>query len=286
MTGFGEASGAIGNASLSVEVQAVNHRHLKLRIRLPEPLAVFEAAAEQLIRRRIPRGSLSLNVQLRGDSTQRLVLDRKLLAAYVEELRAVQAELGLHGTIGFDTLAALPGALSFAAPDYAPYQADFLRLLEAALAALEQSRRAEGEALAGSLRGQLDEIAHQLAKLAELLPGAVRGYQQRLEQRVADLLAGGAASFENGSLQREVALIAEKSSLQEELDRLQSHVTRIRSQLQSSEPVGRSLEFLAQEMLREANTMAAKSIDADIVHRVLAIKLQVDHIREQVCNVQ
>ncbi len=286
MTGFGEASGAFGNASLAIEVQAVNHRHLKLRIRLPEPLALFEPAAEQLLRRRVPRGSLSLNVQLRGDSSQRLHLDRKLLSSYVEELRAVQAELGLQGAIGFETLAALPGALRFAAPDYSPQQADFLSMLERALEALEQARRSEGEALGVALRTQLDAIEQQLALLAELLPAAVRAYQQRLQQRVADLLEGGAASFEGGGLQREVALIAEKSSLQEEVDRLRSHVERMRAQLDCKEPVGRSLEFLAQEMLREANTMAAKSIDADIVHRVLAIKLQVDHIREQVSNVQ
>ncbi len=287
MTGFGEASGHLGDSAvLAFEVQSVNHRHLKLRMRLPDELAAFEAPAEAVLRHRVPRGSLTVSCRLRGSGAPRLALDHEQLAGYVAALRAVQREHELEGGLSLATLAGLPGVLSFAAASYDGQLEPFLALLGRALDQLEASRRVEGAALQEALHAQLAGIEGELESLFAILPETVKGYRLRLRKRVDELLSDTQVGLDDGSLEREVALMAEKASLQEETDRLRAHVLEMRKQLDSDGPVGRRLEFLAQEMLREANTMAAKSVDARAVHTVLAIKLRVDSIREQVSNVQ
>ncbi len=295
MTGFGRATRETPDETFEVEVRAVNNRSLKVQPRLSESASALAARVEQHVRETIDRGTIYVNVKhrRRGGSTA-YKLDQTLLKAYVEQLRDVEKALLPTGArpapFTLAEAAALPGVVSLDDALEGDLEAFWERLkapLDEAIRDLVAMRREEGKGIAHDL----ESLAARILQLAQAVEGRVEGavedYRAKLRARIDKLLKGTGIPIPEADLARELAMFADRSDISEELQRLRSHVTQLRATLAGNgEPVGRKLEFLAQELLREANTMASKSHDTSLVSSVLEIKLEVEKVREQVQNVE
>ena len=287
MTGFGRAATQIEGVAHAIEIRAVNHRYLDLKLRLPGHLAGLESAIRARVRGVLQRGRVDLSVSsAAGDAN--VGGELRINQDIITQLAAVAKALGERGFDGLsaDAVLAWPGAVQSVpkALDDDAATAAFLPALDDALAAVVGMRRVEGEALAKDLRGHLAAMeTERLALLAEA-PAQVEAYQARLRTRIEALLVD--RTIDEGRLLHEVAIFAEKSDVAEELSRLTSHFEQFEGLLTQTEPVGRRLDFLCQEMLREANTIASKVQDAGLSARAIALKAHLEQLREQVQNVE
>ena len=290
MTGYGQGHWQGEGLAVFVEVSAVNARHFRLHPRLPHDLAAAERDLAKLIRKRLARGSVNLfvKVELTGAQAARPI-NQDALASYVRQLRQVGRELDVPVTFTADALAALPGVLAsdeFSSADHEALVGHVTDALERALDELSHMREAEGAHLRQELLRHNDAVERVVGQLERGLPDALDLYAQRLTTRVNRLLERSDITVSAQDLAREVAVHAERSSVAEEIARLRSHVEQLRHALDRGGPVGRRLEFLAQEMAREVNTMGAKIADVALAALVVELHAQVDKIREQVVNVE
>ena len=290
MTGFGEATGESNGAHLAVEIRSLNGKYFKAVLRLPDDLQGIEAELEPIIRRRLNRGSIVLTARCADASAgAAYTVNTHALAAYLASLR--QTPGVSDGAIDAAALLALPGVLQPPADD-----TDRRTRLAAALAALTadacdhviESRAKEGALLAQELGALVGVIRERLGVITERAPLVVDDYQERLRTRIDQLLADVEVHVDQTSLVREVAVYAEKTDITEEISRLGAHLDQFEDLIGPGrdDPVGRTLDFVSQEMLREANTMASKSNDAAISRAVVEIKGAIDRIKEQVQNVE
>ncbi len=289
MTGFGRATLAAGGAQFAVEVRCVNQRNLDLGVRLPRQLSGLEAPLRKLLSERFGRGKVELTVSLASGSPTRgdVEVDRELASRYVAIARELERLPSVGAGLSVSELLSLPGVTRVverpaSEEELAP------ALLEAAgraAAGAAEMRVAEGAALAAELRTRLDAVAALLAELGGRAGEVQRAARERLRARL-EQLRQEAGVLDDARLHHEVALAAERLDVSEELARLASHVQQLRAALEADEPVGRRLEFLVQELAREANTLGAKAGDAPLAHRVVDLKTEVDRIREQVQNVE
>ena len=290
MTGFAEAHGSLDGAHWRWEAKSVNGRGLDVRLRTPQGFDGLEAAARTLAAERFKRGSLQAALTFdAGEAAKGLKVDPVALASAVRIAREIAAETGL-APARVDGLLALKGVIvqeeGLALDERARARRDaaILETLANAFDALAKARATEGHKLATVLTGQMDEIARltgEAAALAAAQPGALR---DKLAAQIKDLLAGGTLSDDR--LAQEVALLAVKADIREELDRLHAHVQEARRLLASGDAVGRKLDFLAQEFNREANTLCSKSSDIALTRTGLALKAAIDQFREQAQNVE
>jgi uncharacterized protein (TIGR00255 family) len=287
MTGFGAGRGAAAGEELDVEVRSVNHKFCEVKVRLPREYAALEIEAAKLVKERLARGGVDVSIR-RGAGAGALAprVDVQLAEAYARAFAELQARLGL-GTGA--TLADILSADGVVRLEERDVDLDAARsalrsALTAALDALVEMRAREGAALARDLSARLDTIQTLAARVAELAPHAVEHHRARLEERIAELSRG--IPLDPARLAQEVALLADRSDVAEELTRLASHVAQVRALLASDEPAGRKLDFLVQEMHREVNTTGSKSQSADIAAVVVALKAEVERMREQVQNVE
>ena len=290
MTGFAEAHGAHDSARWRWEVKSVNGRGLDLRLRMPPGFDSIEPAARMLAAERFRRGNIQASLNLEPQEGARgLRIDAEALAAAVRIARQVADEtglaparvdglLGLKGVIVQDELAA-SGTAERAARDAA-----LLESLAAAFDALRRARRTEGAKLAVHLRGMIDDIERLTKEAAQMAAAQPAALRDRLTAQLKDLLENVSVSEER--LAQEVALLATRADVREELDRLHSHVQEARALMQSGDAIGRKLDFLAQEFNREANTLCSKSADAALTRVGLALKHAIDQFREQAQNVE
>ncbi len=288
MTGFGVASAEAGGLRVEVEVRSVNHRHLKLSARVPEPLTALIPRIEERVRGQVTRGTVYLTVRSADASGGgAFALDVPLLRRFYEQLTQLAGELGAPPP-SLAEVAQLEGVVRTgeASPELEAVWPAVEAAVDQALAAVLAMRRAEGAALAVELGAIADQIEALAGTLEANLPAALAEQQRRLRERVEALLADQEVRLEPHALARELALLGDKGDIAEELQRLRSHVAQLRAALAAEGPIGRKLEFLAQELLREANTMASKTHDSALVETILAIKLQVERVREQVANVE
>lgn len=289
MTGFGESQIEEDGHAYHVEVRSVNHRYLKTAIRLPEDLVFLELELEQLVRRHVSRGSLSVRVYVRDLSAAAAhEINVAAIQQYVARLRAVM-ERGSHFGIDLATLAMLPGVCQ--PPELSRPQRERIwqivgRLTEEALLRMIEMRRAEGQALAGDLRNHCERIRQHVQAIRGLAPRVVADYRDRLIARVNQLIAGSNVTLAEADVLREVAIYADRSDISEELSRIASHLDQFVASIASPEPVGRRLEFIAQELMREANTIGSKAGDPDISGHTIEIKSAIDRLKEQVQNVE
>lgn len=289
MTGFSEAHGGRDGARWRWEVRSVNGRGLELRLRLPPGFEAVEPAARKLAADRFKRGNLQASLTWDpGAGARGLRVDAAALATAVKIAKDVAAETGLPPA-SVDGLLALKGVIVQDEPladatEHAGRDAAILETLAAAFDALKRARGGEGAKLSAVLSGQMDEIARlteQAGQAAATQPQAVR---DRLTQQLNDVLAPGAVAPDR--LAQEVAMLAARADIREEIDRLTAHVSEARRLMASGEPVGRRLDFLAQEFNREANTLCSKSADTDLTRIGLDLKTAIDQFREQVQNVE
>ena len=289
MTGHGAASCEHEGMHLAVELRSVNNRSFKAMLRLPDALGSLEGELEAWLARRIGRGTVSLTVRI-GDGTARSAgrINAQALRSYLEQLRAVSGDGAARIDPG--ALLSLPGvviddggvAICVAARPVLE------RLLEDAARALFGMREREGEALRVQLLAFGESIEQRLKEVAERAPEVSRLYGERLKTRLAALLAEAGVAARQEDVLREIATFAERADIAEEVQRLGGHLTQFRKLLDPKHPeaVGRTLDFLAQEMLREANTIASKASDLEIARRVVEIKTSIDRIKEQAANAE
>jgi uncharacterized protein (TIGR00255 family) len=289
MTGFGVGTVVVAEGRLVAEIRSVNQRFLDIRARLPRELADLTLFTEQIARERLRRGRIELLVHTEGSIGSPLVVDKERARAAFKALAELRDELAPGAEIPLSLLAVVPDL-------FAPPSATELHALrDAVKAAVEQAIEAmmamcrrEGEALAADLGARstlLRGLVNDVAQRAEGSPEAIR---KRLTIKIDRLLAGGDLAVDVVRLETEVALLAERGDVTEEVIRLGSHLDQFAEVVQSgtADPVGRRLDFLLQEMLREANTLGAKAQDAGISQQVVAMKVELERLREQVQNVE
>lgn len=289
MTGCGEGVASDGPSACRVELRSVNNRFFKLSLRAREGYAGLESQAEAAIRQRVRRGAVQMTLDLSGPAVQPARrLDAVQLGAYLDALEDFCAGHDLPVPRTVDGLLGLPGILVDVPPDGTAVQRAWplvSRALEQALDGLDRMRRAEGEALAADMRRTCAEIRDLAAGIRQRVPEVVAAHRERLVERINRLLADRGATVSEADLAREVALAADRADIAEELVRLDSHVAQFDRLLDEESP-GRALDFLAQELGREANTIASKSLDVDIAHAVVEIKARIERLREQAQNVE
>ncbi len=289
MTGCGAGIATAAEGTCRVEVRSVNNRSFKFSLRSRDGLAALESRAEAAVRERVRRGTVQMNLELSGSAasvTRRI--DSVQLAAYLEQLERFCAGHGLAVPTSSDGLLGLPGVTCDAAPDAAAVDRAWPLVSDAigkALDGLEAMRRAEGAALAADMRLICRGIEGLVAAIRDRVPQAVERQRNRLHDRVAGLLAERGVTLTEADLAREIALVADRTDIAEELVRLESHVAQFERFLAEESP-GRQLDFLTQELAREANTIAAKSADVEIAHAVVELKTLVERLREQVQNLE
>jgi uncharacterized protein (TIGR00255 family) len=287
MTGFGRAEATGPGWAGTVEMTSVNHRFLEVRCRLPKRLSGLEPRIQQAVQQRFVRGHVEVKLEERSQEGPRaLRVDLDLARQYVEAIRTLQREFGLPGEIRLDMLVGQRDLLAVAESEESLDQlwVGLEPALVAALEALAEMRAREGTALAGALGRDLGEVEAGLARILARAPEIVRLHRDRLRERVAALLEGRLPDAER--LEQEVALLADRSDVTEECDRLQSHLVQFAQALAQAGPQGRRLDFLLQEMNREVNTIGSKAADAGVAQEVVGLKTALERLREQVQNLE
>ena len=288
MTAFGSGQATAGGVTWTVELRTVNSRYLDLHLRLPRGLNALEDRMGKLIGARLTRGRVNLSLGVRGesDSAVRLSLNRPLLRQYQRVLEEMRRELGREATVPLEAFTANRELILVEEqdPDYEAMWSQIEPALVAALEQVEQMRVSEGRALARDLRQRLERLEELFEQAAAFAPQVVEAYRQRLHERLAKLLDGEQVEPQRVAL--EVAVIADKCDVTEEIVRARSHLQQFKVFLEAGEPVGRKLDFLMQELNREANTMGSKMPDADAAQVIVEIKAELERIREQVQNIE
>jgi uncharacterized protein (TIGR00255 family) len=287
MTGFGAGRRASGGEEISIEIRAVNHKFCEVKVRIPRELAALEPAVSRAVKDRLARGGIDVSLRRTGPGGAMAPrVDAALAEAYARAYAEVQARLGLHDPIRLRDIVSAEGVIRL---DERDADLDAARAategaLDAALDALLAMRQREGEALAADLEARLATVAGLVAGVEVLAPQAVEHHRARLAERVKELTGG--LALDPGRLAQEVALLADRSDVAEEITRLRSHAAQARQLLAGQEPAGRKLDFLVQEMHREVNTIGSKSQHAGLSSLVVSLKAEVERMREQVQNVE
>lgn len=292
MTGFGEASCEVGASHYFLELRSLNNRYFKATIRLPEEFAGLEPEIDVELRRRLSRGSVTLVARC-SDASDRaaFVINNLALDSYIRQLKTTTQVASGEVKIDLGPLLSLPGVLIPPPDEEARLdqaRSAFMGLLEKACDSLLAMRAREGKALVEDLLSQRDVIAQHITIVKERSPQVVQDYELRLKSRIEMMLQDARIALSQPDLIKEIAVYAERSDVAEEITRLSEHIKQFAELLTKSEgkPVGRTLDFLAQEMLREANTMASKSADSLISRSIVEIKGSIDRIKEQVQNIE
>ena len=289
MTGFGSASQRDRRFEVDVEVRSVNHRFLVLKQNLPEEFARHEGELERVVRDRLGRGSVTVRASVKAAAEKGPALpDVKLLKLTVKRLRDVQKALGLKGELALEDLLAVPSLWSnvngkLPAEELLPR---LKKALEKALDSLEATRAREGTSIARDFEERLRAIEGCLEKVIGRGPAVLESYQKKLDARVQALLAQKGLEVAKPDLAKEIAVYADRCDISEECQRLKAHTAEFRKIIAGKGPVGRRLDFLTQEMGREANTIASKGNDAEISACAVEIKSELEKIKEQVENVE
>jgi uncharacterized protein (TIGR00255 family) len=286
MTGFGTGEAPLGPGKLVLDLRSVNHRYLDVRVRLPQEIIEQSLFLEQRARERLSRGRFELGVRYEGpalvprlDVERARTLYRELL--HLRDELAPGTEVPISALVGLPELYVAPTGFG---PDAA--QTALGAGLERAIAKLDEMRQREGKVLGNEIRTRLSICRKLHAEIRARLPDFVRASEARLRARVSRLCADVGARLEPGRVETEIAVLADRTDVTEELVRLESHFAQVEALLSAEEPSGRRLDFLLQEMAREANTVGAKSQDVDLGHIVIELKSEVERIREQVQNVE
>ena len=287
MTGFATGEARLGSGGLTLEIRALNHRFLDVRVRVPPELSEHAFFLEQHARRALLRGRYDLGVRLEGPALPppQFVVDRAR-AAY-QALAQLRDELAPGSELPLSAVASLPDVITTnSTAQTEPVRTSLQTALDQALSNLDEMRRAEGEALRRELEQRLQAARRCRDRIEARSGEVVELYRARLSERLARLLDDAGVPLDKGRLETELAVVADRIDITEELVRLASHFDQFEQLLDAEEPVGRRLDFLLQEIGREANTTGAKSQDAPLSHLVVELKADVERMREQVQNVQ
>ncbi|HZS60514.1 MAG TPA: YicC/YloC family endoribonuclease [Gemmatimonadaceae bacterium] len=288
MTGFGSADGTVGKVRVSVEVRTVNHRFFNPSIKLPPAFSAWESEVREALRTAIARGHATVTVRTHRDvSDSTAGIDEARFATYAAHLKELRIRYGLGGELDLATILRMPDVIVSAGSDLdepGGFPDELLTVLGRALDALTTMRCAEGGRIAEFLRKRIATVEAAVGRLEQRAPQRVIEQRDRLKASVAELTNG--VAIDPQRLAQEIAILADRLDVSEELDRFRAHIAAFRDALNGSNEVGKRLGFLAQELLREANTTGSKANDAGMMHDVVEIKEELEKIREQVDNLE
>lgn len=289
MTGFGDASAERTGTHYAIELRSLNNRYFKPVIKLPDNLAGLEPEVETMLRERLGRGSITCILKMRTESAEAAYhINTAALKSYVDQLERFRSGNDKY-TVDLATLLALPGVCQEPRDDtdeIARHGPVVRELLTTAIDRLLQMRRREGESLFSDLMNHLRVIGENLAQIRVRAPLVIEEYHRKLQTRVKELLDRAELKVAQVDLLKEVAVFAERADISEEIARLTHHVGQFEQSCRGGEHAGRKLDFITQEMLREANTIASKSNDAIIAGHIVEVKGAIDRLKEQVQNVE
>jgi len=294
MTGYSRVEAEEAGFALTVAIRATNHRFLDAQVRLPSSLDALEALVRRLLKDQVTRGHVDISVGLSGGGAREMQLDRKLLAAYLAAYQALQQDFGAAAKPDLMHLLRVPGLVVAGSGELSPEEFDRVRqMLERVLAAglekLNAMRTREGESLERDVRARLARLDVLAAEVTQRAGKVPQYYQQRLESRIRDL--AGNVDMDGARLAQEVAYLASRSDITEELTRFQSHLCQVLQLFEESSEIGKKLDFLLQEMNREANTLLSKTTDVpevgpEITRRAIEMKTEIEKLREQAQNIE
>jgi uncharacterized protein (TIGR00255 family) len=287
MTGFGVGVARLGSGRVHVEVRSLNHRYLDVRVRVPDDITEQALFVEQACRERLSRGRYDVSVHLSGLADTLVQLDRDRSRAAYRSFVELRDELAPGQEVPLSLLGTVPDLFKknlSMEPD--SVRAALRAACQEAIDGLGEMRQTEGHALKGELLQRLARARELTDLVAQRGDNLVAAYRERLQERVSRLLSDGRVRVEPARLELEIAVLAEKTDVAEELARLQSHFAQFELLASKQEPVGRALDFLLQEVSRETNTIGSKCQDADVSHLVVELKSEIERIREQVQNVE
>jgi len=294
MTGYSRARGEDTGFSLSVAVKSINHRFVDLQLRLPSALDALEVPLRRMVKEHVTRGHVEVSVTLERTAAAALQLSHPLLAAYADACQKLHREYGFVAQPDPVALLRIPGMILGSDGDIPSEEMERIaraveRTTGEALESLDQMRAREGEALERDLRNRLEKLAGLAVTVEKLAAQVPSLYQRRLENRLSEML--GSVSMDPGRLNQEVAYLASRADISEELTRFHSHVDQVQRLLDENAEVGKKLDFLLQEMNREANTLLSKTTDVPEVGRAIAghaieMKTEIEKLREQALNIE
>ncbi len=288
MTGFGRCEKVTEEYKLSVEMKAVNHRYLDMSIKMPKKFNYFEAGIRNLLKNDIQRGKVDvfINYEDYTENKMSLKYNGSLAAEYMEYFKKMEEQFGIANDIKVSVLSRMPEVLTMEeVPDDEDSMWKILsEVVEEAADSFVESRVREGEHLKNDLLGKLDYMLEQVAFIEERSPRVVAEYRMKLEEKVHELLES--ASIDEGRIATEVTIFADKICVDEETVRLRSHIEHTRNELLAGGSVGRKLDFIAQEMNREANTILSKANDLEISEHAIILKTEIEKVREQIQNIE
>ena len=288
MTGYGRAVETVNGREFTVEVRSVNNRYLDCTVKLPRTVSFAEDAVKQAVKASLSRGKVDVFVSLRAEQEEaaQVSLNRKVLEDYLGAMRQMVTDYGVRDDISAAALSRLPEVFTVEKPDVdeAQLQADLLTVLDHALTQYDAMRSTEGRALEADLRGRGETILTLVSQVEQGSGRTVTDYRTRLEAKMREVLENTA--IDEARILTEAAIFADKVAVDEETVRLRSHLDQMNTMLTAGGPVGRKLDFLLQEMNREANTIGSKCSDVQLTRIVVDIKAELEKIREQTQNLE
>jgi uncharacterized protein (TIGR00255 family) len=287
MTGFGRGEGETTMGRVFVESRSVNHRYCEISIKVPKRLVPFEARMKEAIRSEVSRGRIDVVLRLDQSGEGKVFqVDLPLAQQYFQALQTLKEKLGLKDDITLDLLAGTKDLIAAKEEleDVEPYWKEVLPILKQSLRNLDEMKRLEGTLLGKDLHQRTERIIQYLEEVKSQFSSRLEAYQDRLYERLRTLLTG--LEVDPSRFQQEVAFLAERTDITEELVRAESHLTHLTALLKGEDPAGRKMDFLVQEINREVNTISAKANDAEISQRMVEIKGELEKVREQVQNIE
>ena len=292
MTGFGRAELKGEENTILVEIRSLNNKYLKINTKIPEPLTDFEERIGKLIKKEMFRGTVNLTLEYKtAEQEPKCFINKDVLKKYYSSVCETREEISSTQDVSLEKLISLPGVLEFKKDTGNGKVTDDLWLeleksIKLAIDDLNQMKGAEGRNLQLEIEKWTNQISLLLDKIETKSANVVSGYRDRIHERISSLLEGTEIKIDKSDLYKEVAIFADRCDISEELGRLRSHLLLLNDVMENEEPTGRKLEFIVQEMFREANTIAAKANNADIIKDVIDVKTEIERTKEQVFNVE
>ena len=288
MTGFGNAKGACEKLEVSVELKSVNNRYLDCSVKLPRVFSAIEEPLKAIIQKHISRGKVDVYITIDTSESEdvEIKVNRNLASAYVSALKSMAEENGLSCDINVTDLTRFPDILQAVKRETDPekFLDDIGAILKEALSGFDDMRRREGDRLKQDILERLAVIGELTDIIEEISPRSVAEYRKKLEVRMSELLQ--TADIDEERILMEAAIFADRVAINEETVRLRSHIAQLSELLDSKEPVGRKIDFLVQELNREANTIGSKGNDAEMSRKIVELKAEIEKIREQAQNIE
>lgn len=290
MTGYGSAEFVDDDKTVSVEIRSVNNRFFKIKIKSPQFLKSVEQDFENDLKKKLPRGSVSLVINYSSTKPQPMCnINTTNLSAYYKMLQQAKSDIGFDGDLSIDKLLNLPGVIEHFQKeelDVTPVKELVCDLLVTAVGEMQQMRLTAGNDIKTEVEKRGVQIMLLLDKVESIIPTMIKNYMERLKERITKLLSGTEVTITKEDLCREVAFFADRSDITEEIKLLTSHVEQLKGTMNKGGQVGKKLEFIVQEMFRESNTMGSKSNDEMMLHHIFDIKTEIEKIKELVLNIE